>query len=862
MDKRRPPGARGGKKDGEPGAGKTAADSNVIDFGAASKGLRGLATPGVPSEDPAPRDDETRHLTEMLRGRDYQAALSALEEKPCDGHWGWLYAWAYAGQQRWDDLTETLARLDPAKAPDRHSELSRMVILRGRSAEELEDDEKDRLAALHSQALSHQKPKLGAYLRACRDSSGLEDRHGIGLIETLRAAMLAWPNDLDATYALARAAIDADFPPAAISVVEHWPRPEPRLLLVELEANFLIGEADRALEILDQVSPHLIDEGPATPEFDVPRLRAALVAYAGRPCTPPQDDDLVTRYAEVVLARQRQDNVARLALCEEIALTVAEEIYPFATVFLATSGATVSLPFAGRLANEILKVERTAPQGSAVSARLRVSAAHLFDPEDAEVEAELIEAANHPAYTRLLVNKLWGEGADGAAAVAALARAIQRWPEAKGVMDAGESLFLSIALAVAEPQGVIDDAALADTARALAEHRDALTAIEPSLWGMFDDVPRADGPRPSTAAVFEALSGIARDDVRKGALLAQAGYHSHVADPAAARRRYRECLVHAPRHATALSNLLLLAEGDLDATEAAQVARRLYAVKPSADLAAKLERLERQAEFQATALARWPSLDQYKRRILAAVRLIKRFSFADLSRHTGIEHGPLRGHWDRLVGMGMILENETRTTYLVNPVISPLVDRENTHALAVRVVRGDASVRVKPVFNSAKEYQVYKSLLQVFPNMLVFPNISLQSVMPYEAMKAVLTRDEFDYYLMASADYGIVSTGTYLPILCIELDSPWHDTERQQTRDMRKDRIFAASGIPLVRVRVHGDMSEHALHGEIVNAMGCITDDFRRVASANPFAERALEEVEAARDAGRWGDGAPQGERQ
>ncbi|WP_404990022.1 DUF2726 domain-containing protein [Burkholderia cenocepacia] len=53
----------------------------------------------------------------------------------------------------------------------------------------------------------------------------------------------------------------------------------------------------------------------------------------------------------------------------------------------------------------------------------------------------------------------------------------------------------------------------------------------------------------------------------------------------------------------------------------------------------------------------------------------------------------------------------------------------------------------------------------------------------------------------------VVSTTTCLPLLAIEVDSIYHDTEKQLARDQRKDRIFEVGGVPLLRLRPLGSPS-------------------------------------------------------
>jgi hypothetical protein len=55
----------------------------------------------------------------------------------------------------------------------------------------------------------------------------------------------------------------------------------------------------------------------------------------------------------------------------------------------------------------------------------------------------------------------------------------------------------------------------------------------------------------------------------------------------------------------------------------------------------------------------------------------------------------------------------------------------------------------------------------------------------------------------------------YLPMLAIEVDSPWHDTDRQQERDQHKDRLFSTAGIPFLRLRPLGRPTPEVVRAEV-----------------------------------------------
>jgi hypothetical protein len=87
--------------------------------------------------------------------------------------------------------------------------------------------------------------------------------------------------------------------------------------------------------------------------------------------------------------------------------------------------------------------------------------------------------------------------------------------------------------------------------------------------------------------------------------------------------------------------------------------------------------------------------------------------------------------------------------------------------------------------------------------------------MNYDRMKDLVDQADFGYYLRASVDLVVVSSTTYLPMLAFEVDSVWHDTEKQQERDDRKDRLFAVAGIPFMRLRPVGRPSEATIRVEV-----------------------------------------------
>ncbi|SOE06409.1 Protein of unknown function [Variovorax sp. YR752] len=232
------------------------------------------------------------------------------------------------------------------------------------------------------------------------------------------------------------------------------------------------------------------------------------------------------------------------------------------------------------------------------------------------------------------------------------------------------------------------------------------------------------------------------------------------------------------------------------------------------DAKARLASLNKRNQFERTAVSRWPSLTAPARKLLSVFASIKSYNgLAEVAEYAGMDLTWAGRHYDKLVELGMLLVTEK--TFRINPHIAPLLERESQHAVLGRIVRSQGTSAVKQVFNSQREFTIYQVLVQLCPNHLVFPNCSLQSVMSYERMKELVNEDDFGYYLRASVDIVVVSSTTYLPMLAIEVDSVWHDTERQQRNDGKKDRLFAAAGIPFMRLRPVGSPSENTIRAQV-----------------------------------------------
>jgi len=165
---------------------------------------------------------------------------------------------------------------------------------------------------------------------------------------------------------------------------------------------------------------------------------------------------------------------------------------------------------------------------------------------------------------------------------------------------------------------------------------------------------------------------------------------------------------------------------------------------------------------------------------------------------------------------------------IVNKYIHDLARQERAHAVATTIIRADKTVACKAIFNSQLEYTIYNALTMLFPNHLVFPNMSLQTVFQYERMKDLLDGDIFGYFLRSQVDFCITSTATYFPMVAFEVDSHYHDQAKMIEKDERKNTIFKTGGVPLLRLRPHGQPSVATIREEIVRVVRQLGQDISR----------------------------------
>lgn len=117
------------------------------------------------------------------------------------------------------------------------------------------------------------------------------------------------------------------------------------------------------------------------------------------------------------------------------------------------------------------------------------------------------------------------------------------------------------------------------------------------------------------------------------------------------------------------------------------------------------------------------------------------------------------------------------------------------------ICKTDNSNLYKPIFYHESEITLYRALLELFPQYFIFPNISLVTIFDVDKLKKLLEPRIINYMFKAHVDFAIVNTSTYLPIIALEKDSFYHDTDSGIQKDEMKNKIFKVGGIPLIRIR-------------------------------------------------------------
>ena len=112
----------------------------------------------------------------------------------------------------------------------------------------------------------------------------------------------------------------------------------------------------------------------------------------------------------------------------------------------------------------------------------------------------------------------------------------------------------------------------------------------------------------------------------------------------------------------------------------------------------------------------------------------------------------------------------------------------------------------RSLFKSAQEKEFFNAIRAVYPQLIVYPNVAVSSILNFDSIKQFLSDEEKSYFFMAIVDCVVFDyQQLYLPKYFFELDSFYHDEPTQIRKDKYKNNIFSAAGQKLHRIRKIGN---------------------------------------------------------
>ena len=136
------------------------------------------------------------------------------------------------------------------------------------------------------------------------------------------------------------------------------------------------------------------------------------------------------------------------------------------------------------------------------------------------------------------------------------------------------------------------------------------------------------------------------------------------------------------------------------------------------------------------------------------------------------------------------------------PVTIANAKQESTNITATNTQVGDqATIKL---FKSKQEENFFNALRGVFPTFHHYPNVSVSCLLDFDKIKLLLNARQKEYFFRAVVDCVIFdSVDGYLPKYFFELDSKYHDNEKQKQNDLLKNSIFEVANVQLVRIRAY-----------------------------------------------------------
>lgn len=101
---------------------------------------------------------------------------------------------------------------------------------------------------------------------------------------------------------------------------------------------------------------------------------------------------------------------------------------------------------------------------------------------------------------------------------------------------------------------------------------------------------------------------------------------------------------------------------------------------------------------------------------------------------------------------------------------------------------------------SSQEREFLKAVRQFFPSYWAYPNIPLRNFID-TAVPFIQEEEDLRKFCWSAQIDVLLCTEDEDPVAAFELDSMHHDTEEAIARDLLKNKLLGAAGLPLIRIR-------------------------------------------------------------
>ncbi|MFB4474449.1 DUF2726 domain-containing protein [Oceanobacillus caeni] len=223
---------------------------------------------------------------------------------------------------------------------------------------------------------------------------------------------------------------------------------------------------------------------------------------------------------------------------------------------------------------------------------------------------------------------------------------------------------------------------------------------------------------------------------------------------------------------------------------------------------------------------------------------LERISTEDIENVSSLKGSYLKKHLLQLQNLELIYQDEDKGWRLETPIYEKVANFVDPK-LERQIIRNNQAVMYRPIFYHESEINLYRILMELFPQHFVFPNMDLKTIIQVEKISNHIDKDLMEYLFKAHVDFAIIDTTTYFPILTFERDSEYQDIEPQKSNALKKNTIFETSGLPLIRIRYNSAMDYERVKEEIKQA----TKEYILQITGNTDAEsrRILESIDPKR---------------